>query len=356
MSQTDSQNEVESEGRTNSKTDSQTDSKTDSKTDSNNEVESEGRTDSKIDSHNEEENIDDELSFEEEEDVFIEEEDENELQAMIVPINEKYEWFQYNKQLRLIHSIDDDMFQAQSIINACNSTKKTKHWMENKGTKGILAELEARKSEVGIPTPGKIMEKRTNIQIDLRGLYINRFLVNIIAQWCSPMYSIYIAKLLDDIFAKEREEMKKEIELQQIELHKQQNQINQLQEQVKTTTSNYKQRSVPKNYDRHYIFLLTYEDEDWKSKKANDIVELKSHRLNKKSFYKIKREIPDYKRFYIQTYLPISMTVNEDLQRYLKERIPTFTHYGKLIYSVPKKDIDKLRTHVINYFKTFQNP
>ena len=298
------------------------------------------------------EDVDDTFDFEEEEEEFIEEdenENENKLQAMIVPINEKYEWFQYNSQLRLIHSINDDMFQVASIIKACNSNKEIKHWMENKGTKELLKEFEERKSEVGIPTPGKIMEKRTNIQIDLRGLYINRFLVNIIAQWCSPIYAVYIAKLLDDIFAKEREEMKKEIELQQ-------NQINQLQEQIKTTTSSYKQRSVPKNYDRHYIFLLTYEDENWKRKRANEIVELKSHRLSKKSFYQIKREIPCYKRFYIQTHLPISMTINEDLQRYLKEKLPTFTYQGKLIYRVPKKDIDKLRTHVNNYFNTFQNP
>ena len=39
-------------------------------------------------------------------------------------INEEYEYIQYNKQLRLIRSIDDDMYQINSIIKACNSNKR----------------------------------------------------------------------------------------------------------------------------------------------------------------------------------------------------------------------------------------
>ena len=50
------------------------------------------------------------------------------------PINEDYEWLQYNEHLRIIHSIKDDMFQAQSIVNACRSTKQAAKWFENKST------------------------------------------------------------------------------------------------------------------------------------------------------------------------------------------------------------------------------
>ncbi|KAI5537843.1 KilA, N-terminal/APSES-type HTH, DNA-binding family, partial [Trichomonas vaginalis G3] len=45
-------------------------------------------------------------------------------------INEEYEYIQYNKQLRLIRSVKDDMYQMQSIMNALRSTKQAYHWFE----------------------------------------------------------------------------------------------------------------------------------------------------------------------------------------------------------------------------------
>ena len=42
-------------------------------------------------------------------------------------INEEYEYIQYNKQLRLIRSVKDDMYQMQSIMNALRSTKQAYH-------------------------------------------------------------------------------------------------------------------------------------------------------------------------------------------------------------------------------------
>ena len=53
-------------------------------------------------------------------------------------INDDYEWIQYNEKLRLIHSIKDDMYQMQSIVNACNSQKQIRHWFDNKSTKELL--------------------------------------------------------------------------------------------------------------------------------------------------------------------------------------------------------------------------
>ena len=36
-------------------------------------------------------------------------------------INDNYEYIQYNNQLRIIHSKQDDLYQMQSIIIACKS-------------------------------------------------------------------------------------------------------------------------------------------------------------------------------------------------------------------------------------------
>ena len=54
------------------------------------------------------------------------------------PINSEYEYIQYNKKLRIIHSIDDDMYQVKSIIEACHSDKLSKDWYRNQETQELL--------------------------------------------------------------------------------------------------------------------------------------------------------------------------------------------------------------------------
>ena len=56
-------------------------------------------------------------------------------------INEEYEYIQYNKQLRLIRSVKDDMYQMQSILTACFApdTKLPKDWFRNQSTIELLS-------------------------------------------------------------------------------------------------------------------------------------------------------------------------------------------------------------------------
>ncbi|EAX68504.1 hypothetical protein TVAG_601820 [Trichomonas vaginalis G3] len=59
-------------------------------------------------------------------------------------INEEYEYIQYNKQLRLIRSVKDDMYQMQSILTACFApdTKLPKDWFRNQSTIELLSEAQ----------------------------------------------------------------------------------------------------------------------------------------------------------------------------------------------------------------------
>ncbi|EAX84538.1 hypothetical protein TVAG_033760 [Trichomonas vaginalis G3] len=59
-------------------------------------------------------------------------------------INEEYEYIQYNKQLRLIRSVKDDMYQMQSILTACYApdTKHTDDWFKNQSTQELLSEAQ----------------------------------------------------------------------------------------------------------------------------------------------------------------------------------------------------------------------
>ena len=59
-------------------------------------------------------------------------------------IDEEYEWVQFNKQLRLIRSVKDDMYQMQSILTACFApdTKLPKDWFRNQSTIELLNEAQ----------------------------------------------------------------------------------------------------------------------------------------------------------------------------------------------------------------------
>ena len=50
----------------------------------------------------------------------------------ITPIegtNGRFEWYQYNDDLRIIHDRETDMFHAKSIIKALKSNKRIHDWL-----------------------------------------------------------------------------------------------------------------------------------------------------------------------------------------------------------------------------------
>ncbi|EAX74495.1 hypothetical protein TVAG_207890, partial [Trichomonas vaginalis G3] len=138
-------------------------------------------------------------------------------------INEEYEYIQYNKQLRLIRSVKDDMYQMQSILTACFApdTKLPKDWFRNQSTIELLNEAQRdilfsenrEEQRVGEkPQSPKLYENREKLPNGLRGYYVHRLLVNNVAQWASARYSWYVCKLLDEIHRQEREELENKLE------------------------------------------------------------------------------------------------------------------------------------------------
>ena len=72
-------------------------------------------------------------------------------------INCEYEYIQYNKQLRIIHSIDDDMYHMKSIIDACHSKKQASDWFRNRDTQELLKSFEHDRDLAGsIPYDNRI--------------------------------------------------------------------------------------------------------------------------------------------------------------------------------------------------------
>ena len=236
-------------------------------------------------------------------------------------INDDYEFIQYNAHLRIIHSIKDDMYQAQSIIIACKSNKQAYRWKQLVETKEIIDEL----CEQQNCCPDDLIQNRPNIELpQLQGTYIHRLLVNDFACWASRKYAIYIAKLLDSQFKRERKQ--------------QQQQIDEL-----------KPRAVPDNNKNDYRYLIFKEDIN-----KEGIIRLHLVRRHKSTWRKVVNHDNETERFYFKDDLPISMTPNLNIKKIIKSSFGTDDY--KIVNSGNCVDIriehlPKLQDLIEQYFK-----
>ena len=246
-------------------------------------------------------------------------------------INDDYEWIQYNEHLRLIHSKKDDMYQMQSIINACNVNKRTNDWFRNQSTQEFLSAFEEEISSAGNPVLAKIWEKRENVPINLRGIYVHKLLVNHIAMWASPRYSIYIMMLLDKYYENERQKLLKEKD----------DIINELTP-----------RTVPRNTERDYKYLI------WKEVRpeSRTFVILHLVRRHKSNFRAVHEHFnnPEERWFYRDS-LPISMSPNRDIKKIIKDNFAAKdVRVNGFDVIINKNCLDELHDLIENYFDNFQ--
>ena len=247
------------------------------------------------------------------------------------PINDNYEWIWYNSQLRIIHSIKDDMYQMQSIISACDSNKQARHWFDNDSTKELLREflLEMNTAEFrGIQKP---FEKRPNLAPAIKGYYIHRLLVNAVAMWASPRYSLRIFRLLDEMARNEREELE--------------NRFNEkIQEQ--------KPRLVPEKKERSYKYMIWTEE----MPEDPDMINLHLVRRNNKTFYVVQHIRNSDKCWFFREQLPVAMTPNEDIKALVKNVLPKSEYDidGCTILTY-KEHLPLLHERITEYFDSFQD-
>ena len=235
-------------------------------------------------------------------------------------INNDYEWIQYNKRLRIIHSIKDDMFQMKSIIEALGSNKLPKNWFENQQTKELLAEFSMERNSAPF-------ENRSNIAPKLKGYYIHRLLVNAVAMWASPRYAIYIFELLDQLYRSEREKLENKI-------------------------AEIKPRTVPKNKETSYKYMIYTEelpDDD-------DMILLHLVRRNTKTFQAVEHIRRSDKCWFYRESLPVSMTPNEDIKELIKRSFPEHQYDIKGTTILTYKDnLDNMMELITEYFDHFQD-
>ncbi|EAX76601.1 hypothetical protein TVAG_267410 [Trichomonas vaginalis G3] len=279
-------------------------------------------------------------------------------------INEEYEYIQYNKQLRLIRSVKDDMYQMQSILTACYApdTKLPKDWFRNQSTIELLNEAQrdilfsenseeqrvgkkpqspklyenSEEQRVGEkPQSPKLYENREKLPNGLRGWYVHRLLVNAVAMWASPRYAWYIYRLLDEIHRQEREELENKLEAKDKSIQKR------------------IPRSVPKGKEKNYKYMIY--TEEMENEEDKDMVMLHLVRRNNKSFYDLAKIYKSDRNWFYRENLPISMTPNEDVKQIVQDTLPQ-THYdikGCTILTF-KEDLPLLKEKITEYFDNFK--
>ncbi|EAX88389.1 hypothetical protein TVAG_126530 [Trichomonas vaginalis G3] len=268
-------------------------------------------------------------------------------------INEEYEYIQYNKQLRLIRSVKDDMYQMQSILTACYApdTKLPKDWFRNQSTIELLNEAQrdilfsenSEEQRVGKkPQSPKLYENREKLPNGLRGYYVHRLLVNAVAMWASPRYAWYVCKLLDEIHRQEREQMEKKLQAKDEVIESKDKSI---QKRIP--------RSVPKGKEKSYKYMIY--TEELEKEEDRDMVMLHLVRRNNKSFYDLAKIYKSDRNWFYRENLPISMTPNEQIKEIVKNTLPQ-THYdikGCTILTF-KEDLPLLKEKITEYFDNFK--
>ncbi|EAX91734.1 hypothetical protein TVAG_104150 [Trichomonas vaginalis G3] len=256
-------------------------------------------------------------------------------------ISEEYEWVQFNKQLRLIRSVKDDMYQMQSILTACFApdTKHADDWFKNQSTQELLSEISLDRE---FSVLHKTHENRKNLAPGLRGWYVHRLLVNAVAMWASPRYAWYIYRLLDEIHRQEREEMEKKLQAKD--------------EVIEAKDKNIQKRiprSVPKGKEKNYKYMIY--TEEMENEEDRDMVMLHLVRRNNKSFYDLAKIYKSDRNWFYRENLPISMTPNEDVKQIVQDTLPQ-THYdikGCTILTF-KEDLPLLKEKITEYFDNFK--
>ncbi|KAI5532353.1 KilA, N-terminal/APSES-type HTH, DNA-binding family [Trichomonas vaginalis G3] len=257
-------------------------------------------------------------------------------------INEEYEYIQYNKQLRLIRSVKDDMYQMQSIMNALRSTKQAYHWFENQQAKELLEEFPHMIASLGFPREEIPYENRKNLAPGLKGYYVHRLLVNAVAMWASPRYACYIFMMLDELYKAERGEMEKKLQAKDEVIESKDKSI---QKRIP--------RSVPKGKEKSYKYMIY--TEEMENEEDRDMVMLHLVRRNNKSFYDLAKIYKSDRNWFYRENLPISMTPNEQIKEIVKNTLPQ-THYdikGCTILTF-KEDLTLLKEKITEYFDNFK--
>ena len=126
--------------------------------------------------------------------------DETCMKNIYEPITEKYEWIQYNSDLRLIHHIESDMYQLESLLDCLPinlnpddvlSDPEIQELIEtvndyNEVIPSVVAFQDLE--EMDDAAFEKFYQENEELVEELSGTYIHKYLINGIAMKYWPEY------------------------------------------------------------------------------------------------------------------------------------------------------------------------
>ena len=156
--------------------------------------------------------------------------------------------------------------------------------------------------------------------------------------WASPSYAIYIAKLLDNLFAEERAKLEAKIA-------EQNNTINELKDNIEEKLP----RMVPRHKDTSYRYLI------WKEE-FGEYTTLHLVRRNKSTFKEVNKYKKDANKcWFYRDDLPIAMTINEDVKDIVRANFKGDDYSMKAsIISILTEHLPKLYELITKYFDEYQ--
>lgn len=254
---------------------------------------------------------------------------------IIEKISNEYEWLKY-KEINLMHSIDDDMFQMKSIIISCGSNKQPSEWLDDESNKEFLEEFRnefaCNENETNdYQNPVKTYETRNELPTDLKGIYVHRSLVGIIAMWACPKRAPGVLKLLEELSNSEKQALEPLAG-------------------TKTKIDDIKSRLVPKDKDQSYVYLIWKEDSI-----EGGMATLHLVRCNKKTAGPIIRE-HIHQIWYKKENLPVVMTVNEEIKDIIRNNFPENDYHIKYcVVKIQERHLETLHSLIDDYFDSFQD-
>lgn len=107
----------------------------------------------------------------------------------IVPIDEKFEFYQLGRTIKIVHYKPGNLFSVTSILVSCQSEKDEEDWLSCLSLESVRDITDNDSSFI-------------EQQIDngpFPGWYVSQAFVPIVANWGNPIKAIYIYKLFADI-------------------------------------------------------------------------------------------------------------------------------------------------------------
>ena len=199
-------------------------------------------------------------------------------------------------QIRIIHSINDDMYQVESIIKSCRSNKNIRDWLNDQTTNEMMAEMSLH---CPYTSNREIYEKRRNLGDVLNGFYVNRALVNYVAIWASSWHSVHIFRVLD---------WYSEVRC-----------MHRLRKQL-----------IPEHHKNKYFILL------WRDLNFTEPGLIKLHMIcrNKNSFAQVKSHYDNQDElWYYRDNLPASTVFTNDIRNMIKKDFANITIVNNTIYT-----------------------